>query len=106
MKHADPFKDSADSRIIRRPSQPRSNMERFTRCDTLASQLREAMQMGSAGRHRVYDALMGEVLDLFEELAGDSLVKLQMPKTDLFQENGGGEDRDDPITLSAANGRG
>lgn len=85
MKPADPFKDSADSRMVRQPVKPRSNMERFNRFHALASQMREALGMSSAGRHRVYDALMLEFLEMSEAYAGDSLVKLAMPKTDLFQ---------------------
>lgn len=64
-------------RIIRRPAQPRSNLARFRRGKDLASQLREAEELSSTNRHRVYDVVMAEVMEMFEELLGDSLIKVE-----------------------------
>jgi hypothetical protein len=64
-------------RITRRPSQPRANLARFRRGKDLALQLREAEELSSANRHRVYDALMAEVVEMFEELLGESVVRVE-----------------------------
>lgn len=77
MKQAAPFRDAEGGRIIRRPTQPRSNMARFNRGCLLATQWEEAMEMSSAGRHRVLDEIGPEVLEMFKELLGDSLIKLE-----------------------------
>ena len=77
MRQRDPFTDSASSRTVTRPAQPRSNLARFKAGSTLAAQLREAEGMSSAGRHKVWEAVMPEVLPMFEELLGDSLIKVE-----------------------------
>ena len=64
-------------RITRRPTQPRSNLERFNRGCKLAMQLEEAADMSSSGRHKVWDEIGAEVTELLKELLGDSLVKIE-----------------------------
>lgn len=85
MKQPDPFTDSKDSRIVRRPSQPRSNLERFSKGCALVGRLEEGAEMSAAGRHRVWDEVHVEVTDLLKELLGDSLVKVE--REELFQAN-------------------
>ena len=73
----DAKRQAPPERIIRQPAQPRSNLARFRRGSELASRLEEAATLSPRGRHRVWDALHVEVTEMFKELLGESVVKIE-----------------------------
>ena len=73
-----PIKVHGGSDTVIRKAKPRSNLERFKAGSSLAEQLREASTLqGASLRHREYDRLVPTVLPMFEELLGESMLKVE-----------------------------